>query len=206
MKAKVFTAAGDSKSTKTLPANIFEIKVSDNLLHEAVVRHFSNSRQNLAKTKTRGEVRGGGKKPWRQKGTGRARQGSTRSPQWRGGGVVFGPTGEENYTKKMNRKMRQKAVFGALSKKAAAGEILLLEKLELEKPSTKKIADLILKLPIERNLLLVLPGKSFSIEKSAANLPNVKTISVDFLNVPDILKFEKIVFLENSFDKLISAK
>ena len=201
MKAKVFTQDGETKGEMTLPKEIFSVEVSENLLHEALVRHLANKRQNIAKVKTRGEVSGGGRKPWRQKGTGRARQGSIRSPQWRGGGVVFGPTGVENFHKQMPRKMRRKAIFGALSKKAKDREILILEKFQVAKPSCKAFASLLAKLPVKRKVLLVLPERNSATEKSVANLQSTQPILVDFLNVHDILKFDQILFLQDSIEK-----
>lgn len=198
MKAPLFTQDGKEKAKIDLPKEIFEVKASPGLLHEALVRHLSNQRTNIAQVKTRGEVRGGGRKPWKQKGTGRARQGSIRAPHWRGGGAVFAPTGEENYTKAMPKKMRRKALFGALSNKAEAEQVLVLEKFENEKPNTKLFAALIEKLPIERRVLVVLAGKNLIIEKSAANLPNVQTIFANSLNVHDIMKAEKILFLQDA--------
>jgi len=202
MKAIIFTQEGKEKGKLDLPANIFAVKVSQNLLHEADIRYLANKRKNIAKVKTRSDVRGGGRKPWRQKGTGRARQGSIRSPQWRGGGVVFGPCGEENYSKNMPKKMRRKALFGALSEKAQKGEIMILEKFTIEKPKTKTFVQLLEKLPIKRNVLLILPQKDLNIEKSTANLKNVHTLLVNFLSVHEILKYEQVLFIKEAFDKV----
>lgn len=209
MKAQLFTQDGSSKGTIDLPKEIFEVEVKEGLLHEAVLRHLSNQRANYASVQTRGDVRGGGRKPWKQKGTGRARQGTIRGPHWRGGGAVFAPTGEENFTKQMPKKMRRKALFGALSIRAKAEDILVLEEFKIEKPSTKTFASLIKKLPIERNVLIVLPAKDFVVEKSAANLPNTEIILANFLNVHDILKAEKILFLKDAIkasEEIFSSK
>ena len=201
MKAPLFTQDGAKKGTIDLPKDIFEVEAKEGLLHEALVRHLANQRVATAYAKNRSDVRGGGRKPWRQKGTGRARQGSIRSPQWRGGGAVFGPTGEENYTKQMPKKMRRKALFGALSLKAKAEEILALEEFKAEKPSTKAFAQFVEKLPVEKKVLVVLPGKDMIIEKSASNLPNVEVVLANFLNIHDILKAEKILFLKDAIAK-----
>lgn len=201
MKAPLYNQDGKQKGTIDLPKEIFEVEASEGLIHEAVVRHLSNNRKNIAKTKTKAEVSGGGRKPWKQKGTGRARQGSIRSPQWRGGGVVFGPTGEENYTKNMPKKMRRKALFGALSQKAKNEQIIVLEKFELDKPKTKSFLELIQSLPLSKNTLVVIAKKDLIIEKSASNIKSIKTLMVNFLNVHDILKFDRILFLEDSISK-----
>lgn len=198
MKAPLYNQDGKQNGTIDLPKEIFEVTVNEGLIHEALVRHQSNNRNNIAKTKTKAEVKGGGRKPWKQKGTGRARQGSIRSPQWRGGGVVFGPTGEENYTKNMPKKMRRKALFGALSQKAKDDQIIVLEKFELDAPKTKTLLELINNLPIDRNVLLVIAKKNIIIEKSSSNLENVKTLLVNFLNVHDVLKYDKVLFLKDS--------
>jgi large subunit ribosomal protein L4 len=202
MKAPLYTQTGESKGKVDLNSAIFEVKASPDLIQEAVVRYLANRRTNVAKAKTRGEVRGGGRKPWRQKGTGRARQGSIRSPQWRGGGAVFGPTGEENYTKEMPKKMRRKALFASLSSKASEEAVLILDKYESEKPKTKDFKALVDKLPTKRNLLVVISERNEVLEKSAANLPNVEVILVNFLNVHTVLKYEKLLFTKAALDKL----
>ena len=199
MKANIYTQDGKKKGSTNLNKDIFEVKANAGLVHEALVRHLANKRQNIACVKTRGDVRGGGKKPWRQKGTGRARQGTIRAPHWKGGGAVFAPTGNENYSKQMPKKMRRKALFASLSSKAK--DVLVLEEWKSEKPSTKAFASLIDALPIERNVLLVFAKKDINLEKSASNIQNVKTLMVNFLNVHDVLKYEKILFMKDALKK-----
>jgi len=200
MNVTVYKQDGSKKGTTALPKEIFEVEASVTLIHEAEIRHLANKRQNVAKTKTKTDVRGGGRKPWRQKGTGRARQGSIRSAQWRGGGIIFGPTGNENYSKQMPKKMRRKALCGALSSKAKGGDILVLDKFVLTEPKTKTISNLLNKIGIERNVLIVLPQKDLIAEKSISNLENAITLLAPFLNVHDILKYDKILFLEEAID------
>jgi large subunit ribosomal protein L4 len=201
MKAPLYKQDGTENGTVNLPKDIFQVEVSEGLLHEAVVRHLANKRLALAFAKTRSDVSGGGRKPWRQKGTGRARQGTIRAPHWRGGGAVFGPTGLENHAKDMPKKMRRKALFGALSTKAKAKDVLVLEEYKLDKPKTREFANLLAKLPVGRRLLVVTAGKDAIIEKSLSNIPNVEYVHANFLNVHDILKAEKILFLKEAISK-----
>jgi len=166
------------------------------------LRQTANARHSaIAHAKTRGEVRGGGRKPWRQKGTGRARFGSIRNPIWRGGGVTFGPTNERNYSKNMTKKARRIALFSCLSVKAGDNQVFALDKFELKEPKAKEFVQMMSKLPVDRSLLVVLGEKDEITEKSANNLPNVKTILVNYLNPYDLLKYEKVMFLESALKK-----
>jgi large subunit ribosomal protein L4 len=193
-KAKVYNMNGEVVGEEKLDPALFEVSVKDGLIHQAVVAQMANRRQVLAHTKDRGEVRGGGIKPWRQKGTGRARVGSIRSPLWVGGGVVFGPNNERNFKQKINKKMKRKALLMCLSDRAKEEKIVLLDKLELEKFSTKKFLEILNKLPNkEKKTLLVLVDNDKKIIKSAANLPNVKTIESVNLNVIDVLNHEYLM-------------
>lgn len=144
---------------------------------------------------------GGGKKPWRQKGTGRARFGSSRNPIWRGGGVAFGPSNERSYAKLMPKKARRAALFSGLSQRAAEKAIFALDKFDAEAPKTKKFATLLGKFPVERSLLVVIADRDLNLEKSASNLPNVKVVLVNYLNLHDLLKYEKIMFMEPALKK-----
>jgi large subunit ribosomal protein L4 len=204
MELKVVNMNGRKVDTVELPEKIFEAKINVDLMHQAYVRQMANARLGTHKTKTRGEVRGGGRKPWKQKGTGSARQGSTRAPQWVGGGTVFGPT-PRSYAKKMPRKMRRAALRSALSVKAVEAEIVVVKKLELAETKTKLMAQTLEKLVGNDSALIVIPMKSTdfeSIEKSARNLPYAKTILVNYLNVRDLLSYDKIILPLQALDAI----
>ncbi len=140
MKISTYTQNGKESGKAELPSEIFDVKMNSDLVHQVVLAQMSNQRQVIAHTKDKSEVRGGGRKPWKQKGTGRARHGSIRSPIWKGGGVTFGPTKDRNFKKKINKKMRRKALFMVLSSKVQDKEMIVLDKLKIEKPKTKEIA------------------------------------------------------------------
>lgn len=202
MKIDLYTQKGEKKGTVDAPDAMFKAPIKEETTRLAILRQTSAVRQSTtANAKTRADVRGGGKKPWRQKGTGRARFGSTRNPIWRGGGVAFGPTNERNYTKRMNKKARLVALFSCLSSKAGDNQIFALDKFELKEPKVKEFAEMVSKLPASRSLLVVLESKNNIIEKSSSNLPNVKTILVDYLNPYDLLKYDKIMFMESALKK-----
>src|SRR3989339_1356672 len=177
LKAKIYNIKGEVAGEETLDPDIFEVETKVGLIHQVLVAQMANKRQVLAHTKDRGEVSGGGKKPWKQKGTGRARQGSIRSPQWVGGGIVFGPTKERVFEQKINKKMKRKALLMCLSDRAKEEKIVLLDKLELENFKTKKFLEILNKLPNKgRKTLLVLADNDKKIIKSAANLSYLKTL------------------------------
>lgn len=201
MKFDLYQQSGEKKGTIDASDAIFKVPVNDELIRLSYIRQLSNGRQASAHVKHRGEVRGGGKKPWRQKGTGRARFGSTRNPIWRKGGVAFGPRNTRNYVLNMPKKARRAALFSCLSQKATEKQIFALDLYTADKPKTKDFNLLVTKLPQGRSLLVVLDKKNEIIEKSAQNLPNVKTILVDYLNPHDLLKFENILFMEASFKR-----
>jgi len=201
MKIDLYTQAGQKKGTADASDAIFGTKINEELIRLAVIRQLANARQAGAHVKHRGEVRGGGRKPWRQKGTGRARFGSSRNPIWRSGGVAFGPRNTRNYTLNMPKKARRAALFSCLSQKAADKQVFALETYVAKEPKTKEFAQLVEKLPEGRSLLVVLGEKNEVLEKSARNLPNVKTILVNYLNPHDLLRFENIMFLEASLKK-----
>ncbi len=205
MELKVVNMNGRKVDTVELPEKIFEAKINVDLMHQAYVRQMANARLGTHNTKTRGEVRGGGRKPWKQKGTGRARQGSTRAPQWVGGGTVFGPT-PRSYAKKMPRKMRRAALRSALSAKAVENEIIVVKKLELAETKTKLMAQSLEKLVGDESALIVIPAKSAdyeSIEKSARNLPDAKTILVNYINIRDLLSYDKLILPLRALDAIV---
>jgi len=183
---------GEQISETDLRDDIFDAPVNVGLMHQAFVRQLANARLGTHKAKTRSEVQGGGRKPWRQKGTGRARQGSIRSPQWRGGGTVFGPT-PRSYRQKMPRKMRRQALRSALSVKAAESQLKVLDTLEMNEPRTKQVLDILQSLDVDTTALLLLPGRDEVILRSVRNLPQVRTLVAQYLNVRDLLKYDYLV-------------
>ena len=201
MKIDLYQQSGEKKGTVDVSDKIFAAPVNEELMRMALIRQQANARQANAHTKTRAEVRGGGRKPWRQKGTGRARFGSTRNPIWRGGGIVFGPRNVRNYEKQLPKKIRRAALFSCLSQKATENAVFALDKFEVKTPRTKDFLAMFKKLPVERSLLVVMLEKDMNLEKSANNLPNVKIILVDYLNPHDLLKYEKVMFLEPALKK-----
>ncbi len=202
MKIDVYNQSGEKSGAIELPKEIFEVPFNEDLIHQALVRQLANARKVIGLTKTRGEVRGGGRKPFRQKGTGNARQGTIRAPHMKGGGVVFGPKDNRNFTKNMPKKQRRTALFSALSVKARENQIIALESYETKTPKTKEFATMIKKLPIERNVLIVVPGKDEAVQQSSRNLTNAKTITVNYLNIHDLQKFQTLLFLKESIEKL----
>jgi len=201
MKIDLYTQSGEKKGTVNVSDAMFKAPMHEETVRLAVLRQTANARQANAHTKTRGEVRGGGHKPWKQKGTGRARFGSSRNPIWRGGGVAFGPTNERNYTKGINKKAWRAALFSCLSKKAEENMVFALDEFKVKVPKTKEFTTLISKLPVKRSLLVVLPIKDEAFQKTTRNIPNVKTILVNYLNPYDVLLYENIMFLESSIKK-----
>lgn len=177
---------GEKVSTMDLSPEIFAAEVNESLMHQAVVAYLAAQRQGTHKVKTRGEVRGGGRKPWKQKGTGRARIGTIRAPHWKGGGVVFGPS-PRDYTKKMNRKARRQAIRSALSAKLANGELIVVDKYEFEKPRTKDMLTMLGNLEVAGKCALVLGENDQTVRYSANNLQQVNTLSAYSLNVYELL-------------------
>ncbi len=184
----------------TLPVELFSAPVRRHLLWETVNMQRANRRAGTSATKTRAFVRGGGKKPWKQKGTGRARAGSTRSPIWAGGASVFGPQ-PRDYSYRMPASARRTALCAALSAKAREGQLVVLDKVELEAPKTKLMAQLVSDLGM-KSVLFVLPEKNESIERAARNLPHVKVLRAEGANVYDILRYEKLVLTPASVEAL----
>jgi len=188
----VVNANNEKVDSLTLPAAIFDAEVKPHLLHEVVRMQRARQRQGTADTKGRSEVSGGGKKPWKQKGTGRARAGTIRSPLWRHGGTIFGPH-PRDYGFQVPKAIRRQALLGALTTKAQAGAIRVIDGLTLEKPSTKTVRGLLKTLGATGRILLVLPGRDEVVEKSVRNLPDVRLLTVPGLNVYDILKAETLI-------------
>jgi large subunit ribosomal protein L4 len=184
--------AGDTVREFDLPEGIFGLEPNVAVMHQAVLRQLANARLGTADTKTRAEVSGGGRKPWRQKHTGRARQGTTRAPHWKGGGVVFGPH-PRDYTMRMPRKMRRLALRSALSAKAAENQIVLIDDLALEAPRTRDFEGILGNLNVESSAQVILPERNDNVEQSARNLPDVKALQATCLNVFDILKFDTLI-------------
>ena len=199
MKVNVYSQEGKEIGQTLLPKEIFELKMNPDLIHQVMVAQSSNRRKVIAHTKDRSEVRGGGKKPWQQKGTGRARHGSIRSPLWRGGGITFGPTKNRVFKKKINKKMRKKALLMVLSVKAKDNLLILLDGLKIEKPKTKVMAELFLKLPCKgKSTLVALPKLDKNIILATRNIPKIETIETRNLNVLDLLTFKYLIMPKES--------
>lgn len=191
---ELYSAQGEAKGTITLDDRLFGVSVNPALVHQAVVTQGANSRASIAHTKTRGEVQGTTKKPWKQKGTGRARHGSRRSPIWIGGGITFGPRNERNFTLKMNKQARQKALAMVLSDKVANGKLMAIEGMLIEEGKTKALTGLLKKLPISgRKTLVVSEPENKSIALAARNVRGVETLPANALNVVDLLSVDQVI-------------
>ncbi|OHA62312.1 MAG: 50S ribosomal protein L4 [Candidatus Wildermuthbacteria bacterium GWA2_46_15] len=215
MFVKTYNQSGEETGKTLLPKAIFEVKVNSDLLHQVVRSQMANQRQGTAHTKTRSEVRGGGKKPWRQKGTGRARHASIRSPLWRGGGIIFGPTKDKIYKQKINRKMARKALLMTLSGKAEEQELVVLDDLKMEEAKTKEMAKMIQRLRSKvaslkkGSLLFILPEKDEKVIRAIHNLSDVETIEARNINALKILSFKNLIMTKetiSAFKKLFSQK
>ncbi|MDF1497800.1 MAG: 50S ribosomal protein L4 [Patescibacteria group bacterium] len=202
LKIKTYNIEGKESGEIELSKEIFAVKRNDDLIHQAFVAHISNTRVVLANTKDRGEVSGGGKKPWKQKGTGRSRHGSSRSPIWKGGGVTFGPTTERNFSKKINKKMKTKALFMVLSSKVSDNELIILDDLSLNKVSTKIMKGILNKLPTKGKILFSLDKKDDNIFKSIKNISNISVIASDSLNIADLLKNKTLVINKKGIEDI----
>ncbi len=201
MKVKVYNISGKEVDTIELSDEIFGLEPNQDLLHRVVVAQNNNQRQGTVKTKTRSEVRGGGRKPWRQKGTGRARQGSIRAPHWVGGGLAFGPQ-PRCYRTKLNKKMRRLALKSALSALAQSESIFVLDELKLNAPKTREMANLMKNLKVERSALLVLAEKNEDIIRAGRNIPSLKLAPVNALNVRDLLKYGNLVLTRDAVQQI----
>ena len=196
----LYDIKGQNIGDIALSEEIFGQPVNAAVMHEVVVAHLANCRQGTQSAKTRSEVSGGGKKPWRQKGTGRARQGSTRSPQWRHGGVVFAPK-PRDYTIRVNKKVKRLAMKSALSSKVDGNELIVFDALDIEAPKTKEMVK-VLKAVDVKKALIVLADKDEKVERASANIEGVKTTLVGTLNVYEILKYEKLILTKASVEKI----
>jgi large subunit ribosomal protein L4 len=201
VSATVYDRDGKESGHLDLPEEIFNAPINTAVLHQAVKRQQANDRQGTAQTKTRGDVSGGGRKPWKQKGTGRARQGSTRAPQWRHGGVVFGPH-PHSYEEKMPRKQRRLALRVALSVKSQEGALRVVEEIVLEAPKTSMVANLFDQLGAGARTLFVIPEHDLMLEKSTRNLAGVKTILATNLNPTDVLIADTLVFTRTALSQI----
>ena len=197
----VYDMTGKQTGSMELNADIFGIEPNVAVMHSAVINYLANQRQGTQSTKTRSEVSGGGRKPWRQKGTGHARQGSTRSPQWTHGGIALGPK-PRSYRFALPKKVRRLALKSAFSSKVMADEMLVLESLSLDEIKTKTIVNMLTALGADRKVLLVLPEKDEKVILSARNIPGVKTALVNTLNVYDILNCDKFIVVKDAVAQL----
>jgi len=203
MKYIVYNQEGKETGTTLLPKEIFDVKMNPDLLHQVASSQMANRRQVIAHTKDRSEVRGGGRKPWRQKGTGRARHGSIRSPLWKGGGVTFGPTKERVFKKKINKKVKKQALFMVLSAKAKNNLLLILDMDFKQIPAkTKQMAEIFKKLPLKGSVLIALPKKDANFIKVTNNIPQVETIEARNLNALDLLSFKHLILPKESIKVL----
>ena len=187
----VYNMEGKEVDKIELNDSIFGVEINEHLVHMAVLQQLANKRQGTQKAKTRSEVRGGGRKPWRQKGTGHARQGSTRSPQWTGGGVVFAPT-PRDYSFKLNKKEKRAALKSALTSRVVENKFVVVDELKLDEIKTKKFVEVLKNLNVEK-ALVILNDMDEKVIASAANIPTVKTSQINELNVFDVLKYDTVV-------------
>lgn len=193
MRVTVHNTAGEAVGEYDLQEYVFGIKPNRGVMHQALERQLAHARQGTHSTKTRGEVRGGGRKPWRQKGTGRARHGSIRSPIWVGGGVAFGPK-PRKYVKRMPKKMRRLALRSALSAKHRAGQIVLIDEFALEQPRTREMAEILDRLTdTAGSVVILLADENMAVEKSVSNLPYAKTLRAQYLNIRDLLGYDHVI-------------
>jgi len=200
-KVDVYNMHGEVVGDMELSENIFAIDINENAVHAAVLNQLANKRQGTQSTKTISEVSGGGAKPWRQKGTGRARQGSIRATQWIKGGIALGPK-PRDYSYTIPKKMKRLALKSVLSSKLKDNDIIVLEDLKLEEIKTKKMANVLSNLKVEETSLIVLGSKDEVVEKSARNLPGVKMALVNTINVFDILKYDKFIITKDAVSKV----
>lgn len=200
-KVAVFNVSGEEVGQIELSEAVFGIEPHQHVLHEAVVMQQASMRLGTHKTKGRSEVRGGGRKPWKQKGTGRARQGSIRSPQWKGGGIVFGPT-PRSYAYKLPKKVRRLAIKSALSSKVIGNEIVVLDQLSINQPKTKEIVALLKNLKADRKALVVTSQFDENVALSARNIPGVKFVAANGINVLDVLAHDKLIITKEAVEKV----
>jgi len=197
---KVLDQSGQEVTELTLNGEIFSGEVKPHLIHEVVKMQLANRRAGTASTKNRSAVRGGGKKPWRQKGTGRARVGTIRSPIWKGGGVVFGPT-PRDYSYRVPKKVRKGALRSALALKAQEGKFLVVDKLEITEPKTREFVKILDNLSIQEGLIVIV-DRNEGLERSSQNVPNVKVLRIEGLNVYDIMRYDTLLMTKQALEKL----
>lgn len=203
MKIDVVNDMGEKVSSTELPGSVFGVQVKPDLMHQALTRQLANARAGTHKTKTRSEVSGGGAKPWRQKGTGRARHGSNRSPIWVGGGKAHTPR-PRSYEARMPRKMRRAALRSALSAKAGQQQITVVDQLTLEEPKTAAMSELLARLQATGSAVIVLPEGNPNVETASRNLPQVKVIRAGYLNVRDLLQHDRVIMPLDSIPVILS--
>ena len=199
-KVDLLNIEGKKVGDIELAESVFAVEVNEDAMHEVVVNYLANQRQGTQSTKTRSEVRGGGRKPWKQKGTGRARQGSIRAPQWIKGGIALGPK-PRSYRYTVNKKVRRLALKSALSSKVLENQIIVLDELKLEEIKTKAMAKVLENLKAEKALIVIL-NKDVNVQASARNIPNVKTASVSTINTYDLLKYETLIVTKEAVEKI----
>lgn len=200
-KVALFNQDGTEAGDLELNKSVFGIEPNNHVIHEVVVMQRAAKRQGTHAVKNRSEVRGGGRKPWRQKGTGRARQGSIRSPQWVGGGVVFGPTTARNYKYKLPKKVRKLALKSALSSKVKTEDLIVLNDLQFEAPKTKDVVAVLNALDVNDKVLIVTSEKNENVVRSANNLQTVKVITVGEINVLDLVAYDKLILTKDAAEK-----
>lgn len=201
-KVKLYNTEGKEIGEKKLRDDVFGVTVNSEFVHEIVIGIKANARRPWAHTKERGEVRGGGKKPWRQKGTGRARHGSIRSPLWKGGGITFGPRNERNFDKKINRKAKRSAFLMTLSDKVAENRLILVEGLEGKEGKTKEIVSLIEKLPVEGKVTIVSHNDDKLLARSVKNLKRVRLVSTNSVGIMDVLDSNFVIMSPEAIEKI----
>ena len=197
-KVSVYNVEGKAVGEIELSQAVFGVTPDVALVHQVVVAQQANARRAIASTKTKGEVRGGGKKPWKQKGTGRARQGSTRSPQWVGGGIVFGPTSERNFSVKINRKTKKRAMCMILSDKVATNRLVVVDAINMDSPKTKIFANIMKHLPVGKTSLVVAPMSQPLLLRMIRNIPHIKLVTANTLNAKDLLHYQSLVLLKDA--------
>lgn len=200
-KVTIYNVSGATVGEIELSDAVFGIEPNVHVLNEAVLMQRASMRQGTHKTKDRSEVRGGGRKPWRQKGTGRARHGSIRSPQWKGGGVVFGPT-PRSYAYKLPKKVRRLAIKSALSSKVQGNELIVLDELKISQPRTKDIVAMLKNLNVDRKALVVTAEYDDNVALSARNIPGVKCVTAEGINVLDVMVHDKLIITKEAIEKV----
>lgn len=200
-KVAMYNVSGQQVSEIELSDNIFGVEVNEHVMYEVVKNQLANKRQGTQSAKTRAEVRGGGRKPWKQKGTGRARVGSIRSPLWIGGGTVFAPK-PRDYSYTVPKKVRRLAMKSALTSKVNSNELIVLDELKLDSPKTKEMVNILKNLNVDKKALIVVGEKNEAVIKSAKNIPGVQTALVNTINVYDILKYDKFIITKDAVEKV----